>query len=512
MAIFLIVIIGLVLVGGLVLFWNKPDTEGDNFAQLFNEEQYELLLQKTHSALSENPNAYRAAYFAAMACEKQTNVLEALSFYEQVMEISHFDEEILPENIYRKVAELRSMLGKTQEEFEGYLNFLKLMPKDADALKKLAFLSAGSGAFKVAIGLFERYLELSSEDYKARSAYAILLYEMKSDKAYDEMKMALELSGGKVDFEVYLILIGRKNNPQETQSRIQKIFPSVNDDFIRRLLIRITIHMTAISIEAGNFLKAGYDFLVGCLTANLPMEILNETKYFLMLLNLARTEFETGFRYLNELEDVNISYRDLPRIRKMADNMNFDISPDGSGGVKDILRDEVYKMFPDKLLYKISNLKLENEVDVLRYFNEKAGKYELKPSFMPLNSETAVSRLQGMGIEELKKLAPALFRWLQYREIEEILITFDFLHFICENRKGKKISCFIKIGQPAESVKESLLEELAEKMKADSSSSAVLATTLLFSPEIIKKAENYRIRLLSRENLFHILLGYDIFN
>lgn len=117
------------------------------------------------------------------------------------------------------------------ESMDALTNVLRLDPKDPDALIAFADLSFNQQVFDKAIGLYERYLAIQSDDLSARGRYASsLAFVQRYPDAVKELQAVLKKDPANFHASAYLaITYAQMGNPAEALTageRAMKLAPN----------------------------------------------------------------------------------------------------------------------------------------------------------------------------------------------------------------------------------------------------------------------------------------------
>ena len=287
----------------------------------------------------------------------------------QIFEIGHSVAELPLPLLTNRIAAIYYKNERYTESFQFYLDALRMVPENEEALARLAFLCAGQEKFEAADRFFSKLVQLKPNVFEYRLGRGICLSQIRKKDALGEFEAACEVEPNNLTAN---LLYG-----------LESFFQGTTDQSIQKLLHALTLgpepeieYILNKAITASYYQRSDYNSALKYAEQALQLTLDSgwsreeyDARISVACMAIIAGDLEAANENLLTLEMRNMNDQKVISLSDYRMNIEEGLIPAGeispSGfNFNHFLTDWTKSRFSVNFMYQISGLKMDRKIDV----------------------------------------------------------------------------------------------------------------------------------------------------
>jgi len=402
--------------------------------------------------IDSNPENAEAHYAMAQIYELEHNLPSALEHLNEIRRINKIVPGLDTTKLLNKMGELSYRSGNYNESFENYYEANRISPRDEESLTHLAFMAIGQAEFDTAEKYFKVLVDVSPNAAEYRLARAVGLSMMGKNEAYSEFEKALKLNPADTTSKFLMALESyRQEDIKKSIDLLETIPPRESEPYILFIVYRFLVLLYYLHERFDQAMKNAELSLSIAIAEQWEKEE-KDARLSLAYMALLCSEYEKANESLLELELKNPSDQTVINVA----NFRMDLE-EGATGIDQVsprgfdfafqLKDWVRSRFPDDAVYRLSGLKMDDQIDFSILSSQRQGKEFRRTAREPgIDFQALIDEFNALGDNAflvscssiIQTLGFSINKTLPYRDK-------DGADFIGTKKDDKKIRALFRI-------------------------------------------------------------------
>lgn len=396
--------------------------------------------------------------------------------------------------------------GNFEEALAAYLELLIEYPENLNALKKTGFMAVGRAEFAIGSEYLEKASEIEKDD-KTLLTLAIAYHERGQEKnAFELLEKLIEKKPDDINLNIFFIIMSQKSHHSSAREKILQYYDIVQDLQIKFLLTKMFVYFS--------YKMNRYDEIPGFLKRaaeknEFTSDQLKVIVYYSLVFHLIKQNFDEAKNFLKRLKNIDPGNKNIEIFENFIIRKKLSFTEENTEiHLEQIINQDFEKILPDQFLFKISGLRINEEINFSKFFDYQDGKRSLKKEFQKLDAATVMNDFIALEPDEFKSFCEFSIKNLGYNTEKRIpAIEENDLEFICHKQEDSRTRALISFyRKKAESkISEIELENYQAKINEIKTGTGIIITNAEVSAGSEKKLEEYRnIQILTHDRIKEI--------